>query len=128
MLMCASISRGRWFTSNTRCRHERRPYSTRSAAGSASEASPGRIMNEAQWQSCTDPTAMLGFLSSSGKASRRKLRLFAVASFRRLIALLPDPRQRQGIEVLEQLAEGAVTRAACRGVTAEVRRAIPQDD
>src|SRR5262249_25962998 len=40
----------------------------------------------------------------------------------------PDPRQRRGIEVLEQLAEGTVSEAACRGVTAEVRQAIPPDD
>jgi hypothetical protein len=83
-------------------------------------------MTEKQWLACTDPTPMLEFLR--GKVSDRKLRLFAVASFGRLVALLPDPRQRRGIEVLEQLAEGTVTKAACRGVTAEVRQAIPQDD
>jgi hypothetical protein len=83
-------------------------------------------MTEAEWESSTDPTPMLAFLR--GKASDRKLRLFAAASFGRLVALLPDPRQRRGIEVMEQLAEGTVTRAECRGVTAEVRRAIPPDD
>jgi hypothetical protein len=85
-------------------------------------------MTEAEWLSCTDSTQMLNWLSSSGKASDRKLRLFAVACFGRLFALLPDPRQRRGIEVLDQLAEGTVTLDACRGVAAEVRRAIPRDD
>jgi hypothetical protein len=69
---------------------------------------------------------MLGFVR--GKASDRKLRLFAAAGFGCLVALLPNPRQRRGIEMLELLAEGTVTRAECRGVTAEVRRVIPPDD
>jgi hypothetical protein len=83
-------------------------------------------MTEVEWESGIDPAPMLGFVC--GKASDRKLRLFAAACFGRLVALLPDPRQRRGIEMLEQLAEGTVTRAECRGVTAEVRRAIPPDD
>jgi hypothetical protein len=83
-------------------------------------------MTEGEWLACTDPVPMLEFLR--GKGSGRKLRLFAAASFGRLVALLPDPRQRRGIEVLERLAEGTVTLAGCRGVAAEVRRAIPPDD
>jgi hypothetical protein len=83
-------------------------------------------MTEVEWESGTDPTPMLGFVR--GKVSDRKLRLFAAAGFGRLVALLPDPRQRRAIGMLEQLAEGTVTRAECRGVTADVRRAIPPDD
>jgi hypothetical protein len=83
-------------------------------------------MTETEWLACTDPTLMLEFLR--GKVSERKLRLFAAAAFRRLVGLLPDPRQRRGIEALEQLAEGTVTQSARRGVTAEVRHAIPRDD
>jgi hypothetical protein len=80
-------------------------------------------VTEPDWLACTDPQPMLEFLR--GKASERKLRLFAAASFRRLVALLPDPRQRRGIEVLEQLGEGAITPDACRGVVTGVQQAIP---
>jgi hypothetical protein len=83
-------------------------------------------MTEAEWLSCCDPQKMLDFLRD--RASDRKLRLFAAASFRRLVALLPDPRQRRGIEALEQLAEGAATQGLLRAVTTEVRQAIPSDE
>jgi hypothetical protein len=81
-------------------------------------------MTEAEWLACTDPQPMLEYLR--GRVSERKMRLLAVACFRRLVTLLPDPRQRWGIEVLEQLAEGAVTRGVFRGVAAEVRQAVPK--
>jgi hypothetical protein len=83
-------------------------------------------MNEAEWLACTDPRVMLDYLR--GKASERKLRLFAKACFGRLVSLLPDLRQRRAIEVLERVAEGTLTPLECRGVTAEVRQAIPLDD
>jgi hypothetical protein len=56
------------------------------------------------------------------------MRLFAAAAFRRLAALLPDPRQRWGIEMLEKLAEETITQAERQRVAADVRRAIPPDD
>ena len=83
-------------------------------------------MTEIEWESGTDPTPMLQFVR--GETSDRKLRLFAAAAFGRLAALLPDPRQRRGIEALEQLAEGTVTLDACRGVASGVRHAIPPDE
>jgi hypothetical protein len=69
---------------------------------------------------------MLNFVR--GKVSDRKLWLFAAASFRRLSDLLPDPRQQRAIEVLEQLAEGTITRAECREVTADARNAFNEYD
>jgi hypothetical protein len=83
-------------------------------------------MTEIEWENGTDPTPMLQFVR--GKASDRKLRLFAASAFGRLTALLPDPRQKRGIEALEQLAEGTFVWAERRCVTTEVRHAIPADE
>jgi hypothetical protein len=50
-------------------------------------------MNEAEWQACADPQPMLEFLR--GKASDRKLRLFACACVREVWHLLPEEASRQ---------------------------------
>ena len=66
-------------------------------------------MTEAEWQRCADPRPMREALR--GKASERKLRLFAVACCRRLGPLLQDPRIITALDVAERHADGAATRA-----------------
>ncbi|WP_246523439.1 hypothetical protein [Gemmata palustris] len=66
-------------------------------------------MTEQEWQTATDPTPMLEFLR--GKASDRKLRLFAVACCRRVWTLLEDKRHRFIVERAEQYADGVLSLA-----------------
>lgn len=61
-------------------------------------------MTEVDWPRHTELRPMLAFLS--GKASDRKLRLFAAACCRRIWHLLPDERSRRAVEVLELFADG----------------------
>ncbi len=72
-------------------------------------------MNEEQWLSCDYPRAMLGFLLDNGRASERKLRLFAVACCRRvsncpwaMMGFLQTPALAL-IEWAERYADGAAT-------------------
>src|SRR3712207_2557838 len=68
-------------------------------------------MTEHEWLSCSTPEPMLAFLRNSGKASDRKLRLFAVACCRRVWNLIPDGSCRRAVDVADQYAEGLATAA-----------------
>ena len=74
-------------------------------------------MTEAAWLACAEPYSMLEFLR--GRASDRKLRLFACACCRRVWALFEDERKRgldwapdedersrNAVEVSERYADG----------------------
>jgi hypothetical protein len=62
-------------------------------------------MTEADWLASTDPQGMLTFLHGTGCATDRKLRLFAVACFRRIWSLL-DQHARHGLERTELYVDG----------------------
>jgi hypothetical protein len=66
-------------------------------------------MTEADWNSSTDPQAMLEFLRGSGRVSDRKLRLFACACARRLWPFLCDERSRRCVDAAEAFSDGAAT-------------------
>jgi hypothetical protein len=61
-------------------------------------------MNEATWLSSSDPGPMLAYLR--GKASERKLRLFAAGCCRRIRYFLSEGSNRQVVETAERYADG----------------------
>jgi hypothetical protein len=63
-------------------------------------------MTESDWITATNPQEMLEFLRNSGKASERKLRLFAVACCRRIWHLIPVREAKACLDVAERYAEG----------------------
>ena len=78
-------------------------------------------MTEAEWNACADPELMLEFLR--GKASDRKLRLFAVACCRHLGNLITDKYSRKALTIAERYADGEVSAEKLRFVWGDARRA-----
>jgi len=67
-------------------------------------------MTEKEWLSCNYAMNMIRHLGD--RAGKRKLDLLAAACFRRIWHLLPGPKSRGVVEVLERHADGEVTTAA----------------
>jgi hypothetical protein len=75
-------------------------------------------MTEAEWLACADPLRMLTFLE--GRASERKLRLFAVACCRRVWHRLGDKRSQIAVETAEKYADGRANETELSSVRAAV--------
>jgi hypothetical protein len=69
-------------------------------------------MTETEWLACADPKSMLKFLR--GKASDRKLRLFAVGYCRSIWPSLKSIRSRRAVETSELYADGRTDRKSMR--------------
>lgn len=65
-------------------------------------------MTEQEWLTAGDIGAMLRFLRSTRKASRRKLRLFCCACCRRIWPFLIDEKSRRAVIAAEQYADGYI--------------------
>jgi hypothetical protein len=88
-------------------------------------------VNEQEWETSTELTAMMASLGIRGGTSERKLRLFAAACCRCAWSLLIDERSRAAVEAAECYADGllgeeereAAFRAAC-DASGDVRRGV----
>jgi hypothetical protein len=79
-------------------------------------------MTEADWLDCEDPERMLAFLRREGRASDRKLRLFACACCRGVWRLFNGKRLRAAVEASERYADGDLTAQELQ----QVRRSVEQ--
>jgi hypothetical protein len=82
-------------------------------------------MDEATWLACQAPKPMLDFLSS--RASKRKLRLFAVACCRQVSHLLTDLRSRKALDAAEQYADGLAPLEELRRAETAAQPASPKE-
>jgi hypothetical protein len=80
-------------------------------------------MTSSEWDTSTDPQAMLVLLRDSDLRSDRKLRLFACACVRRVWDQLRDDKRRKAIEVAERCADGLVPDSDLRQALSEVSSA-----
>jgi len=69
-------------------------------------------MDEANWDTCAEPSEMLNFLQTSGWVGERKLRLVACAFCRAVEDLLTDACYRRALDLAERYADGLVDAGA----------------
>jgi hypothetical protein len=82
-------------------------------------------MTEAEWLACGDPEPMLKALR--GRASERKLRLFALACCSRLDHLITDPRSRAAVDFAERHVDAGLTRRRGKKSVLKAARAAWKD-
>ena len=81
-------------------------------------------MTEAEWLACDKPGPMLDFLK--GKASDRKLRLFACACVRRAWHLLADSG-RQAVEAAEAYADGMIDTETLKAASCAAHKPVDEE-
>jgi hypothetical protein len=77
---------------------------------------------EAEWLACPDPLILLQY--NTGRATNRKLRLFACACCRLVWNQLTDPRSRAAVEVAERFVDGLTTQEELTRVYEAVRAVV----
>jgi hypothetical protein len=77
-------------------------------------------MTEAEWLAAADPAPMFAFLRESGRASERKLRLFAVACCRRVWLRTEKGVAPEVVGVSERFADGEVSKKELRAVRSQL--------
>ena len=83
-------------------------------------------MTEAEWLGCTDPQKMLEALR--GKASDRKLRLFACGYCRQVWHFLTDRRCRAAVVQAERYADGQASKKGLTPLRVEALKAVRRKD
>jgi hypothetical protein len=73
------------------------------------EREKGAVMKEADWLACIDPEPMLDYLH--GRATERKLRLFACAWAWEVWHLMGDERSRNAVLSAERFADGLASQS-----------------
>jgi len=82
-------------------------------------------MTAAEWLECTEPKRMLEFLR--GRASERKLRLFALACCQRIDSLISDPRSRAALSFTATHVESGLARRKGRPAAAQAADAAKKE-
>jgi hypothetical protein len=83
-------------------------------------------VDEATWLACADPAPMLEFLR--GRASARKLRLFAVACCHLVWHWFPDPRSQECVRLAERFADGQASREELDRARSALGGVVNSDD